>query len=694
MPTAITAGRPAIVVARPLGPQGAPGPAGPPGQGIQPNASGTLAQRAAHDAAAQGFIYLQTDVTPFQLWVKRSNTSGDWAGPTPVSGAGATVIPYATRAAAVAASVPTAALAIDIAGYSAAGDQGGGQYVKVGPPGTVKPWHFQSLDGGWWELRANPVLPEHFGGGASPVNSTAAINAMLDYAVLTGSKCMLLSKQYDTDGNHQLHWTHDIEGSGSTETRVKLRTNANSSVFVIPYTAPPIPTDPIHPFVIPSMSYFLIDGNGANQSGSTGNGVDMPDGPVLSADGLNYGTGIALRSMGITGMKGWAIYAGINRNAGLLDDVAARYNTYGFAVKGGDWRASNSEFAVTNNYGIYYSGFASEFSACYIYSNALDNIYIDGGAQDVTFINGSCDRAGGHGFHIVGGSLRKSVVIDGMLFTHNSANGAGVGSDIVLDLSGGNIDHVIIANSRQMANTPLSKPAYFLLKLGSGTLGAIDYVANNMDPAQYLTGITNAPTALRSAGGPTIYMGAIQDATGLPVHISGVPTAWFEPAGGVRLKTGVYIGPTGIANRWASDGNLVISTQGYKPGGGSWVDTSDERIKNVLGDYAYGLDAVRRLAPVRYTFKGNNTADAPAPGKSTPYENSGHHDAAVSGREFIGLIAQEAETVLPGMVTQIPGYIDGEQVNDLRVLDTNELIYALVNAVRELATRIETLEAP
>lgn len=88
------------------GPQGAassvPGPTGPastvPGpQGIQGvtgnglaySASGTLTQRATYDNQAAGYAFLQTDVAPFRMWIKASNTSADWDGPTYIGGAAA-----------------------------------------------------------------------------------------------------------------------------------------------------------------------------------------------------------------------------------------------------------------------------------------------------------------------------------------------------------------------------------------------------------------------------------------------------------------------------------------------------------------------------------------------------------------------------------------------------------------------------
>ena len=117
----------------------------------------------------------------------------------------------------------------------------------------------------------------------------------------------------------------------------------------------------------------------------------------------------------------------------------------------------------------------------------------------------------------------------------------------------------------------------------------------------------------------------------------------------------------------------------YCPGGGSWNSISDARIKNVQGDYVAGLTQVLALHPVKYTYKGN---DSMGPGFP-----SNHATVAARHQEFIGLVAQEAETVMPEMVSQTTAYIDGVQVTDMRQMDTNALIYALVNAVKELSAR-------
>jgi hypothetical protein len=128
--------------------------------------------------------------------------------------------------------------------------------------------------------------------------------------------------------------------------------------------------------------------------------------------------------------------------------------------------------------------------------------------------------------------------------------------------------------------------------------------------------------------------------------------------------------------------NFSINGGAYKPGGGAWSSTSDARIKDVQGEYESGLTEVIALRPVRYRYKGNDavTADAASP------------HAAVMGQEFIGLIAQEVEPVMPEMARMGEGFIDGEPVSDLRSLDTTALLFALVNAVKALAGRLDALE--
>lgn len=166
-------------------------------------------------------------------------------------------------------------------------------------------------------------------------------------------------------------------------------------------------------------------------------------------------------------------------------------------------------------------------------------------------------------------------------------------------------------------------------------------------------------------------------------------------------------------NQWTSlllgsvSWQFYASGEAYKNGGGPWASNSDARIKNVLGNYEHGLDEILKINPVRFTYKGNDTNVPPAnvavEGLEVPkdrandpivvpYENSPHGGAAKNGTEYIGVIAQDIETVMPETVSMRTGYIDGMQVDDMRNFDGNALTYALVNAVKTLSARIAVLE--
>ena len=126
-----------------------------------------------------------------------------------------------------------------------------------------------------------------------------------------------------------------------------------------------------------------------------------------------------------------------------------------------------------------------------------------------------------------------------------------------------------------------------------------------------------------------------------------------------------------------SQGNMTCNGQAYKPGGGSWQAISDARIKTVMGDYEPGLYEAVQLRPVVYTFKGN---DGPA-----------HKEAAAAGKSFVGLIADEVLSVIPDMVEVKRGVIDGQEVDDYKTLDLSQLVFMLINSVKELKAEIDTL---
>jgi hypothetical protein len=137
---------------------------------------------------------------------------------------------------------------------------------------------------------------------------------------------------------------------------------------------------------------------------------------------------------------------------------------------------------------------------------------------------------------------------------------------------------------------------------------------------------------------------------------------------------------------------LAVDGQAFKPGGGPWAASSDARIKTVSGNYTKGVAVVKQLTPRVFRYKANDVTNpvGPSTPAGTPDPRSLYFNS--QGKDFIGFIAQEVENILPELVTKMNGWIDAAPVSDLRSVDATALTYVLLNAVKELITRVETLE--
>jgi hypothetical protein len=123
----------------------------------------------------------------------------------------------------------------------------------------------------------------------------------------------------------------------------------------------------------------------------------------------------------------------------------------------------------------------------------------------------------------------------------------------------------------------------------------------------------------------------------------------------------------------------------FKPGGGAWYQLSDKRIKTVLGPYTAGLKEVLQLQPVEFIYKGNE--------KTWSGGRSLNAQFAGEKKKQAGYVADDIMKVLPETVWTRKGFIDGEEVDDLKVLDQSNITHALVNAVKELSAMVGKLNA-
>lgn len=189
------------------------------------------------------------------------------------------------------------------------------------------------------------------------------------------------------------------------------------------------------------------------------------------------------------------------------------------------------------------------------------------------------------------------------------------------------------------------------VSITGGTIGSGVTLSGLSGYAQ--TGSSNTFTAnqtINVSGTSTLYMGAG----------SSQGMQWT----GSQLQFGLISG-TYVA---VSSGQFLVNNDNvFKPTAGSWLGYSDQRLKENIVDYTKGLAAINALRPVNYNFKGEL-------GEQTNHKT------------YAGLIAQEVEqTPLAGMI--------GEGPNGYKSLDSSELTYTLINAVKELSAQVDALKA-
>jgi trimeric autotransporter adhesin len=139
-------------------------------------------------------------------------------------------------------------------------------------------------------------------------------------------------------------------------------------------------------------------------------------------------------------------------------------------------------------------------------------------------------------------------------------------------------------------------------------------------------------------------------------------------AGDTSIGVGFLSGNGVVFVGSATSGTATFSSSNvYKPTGTTFLNPSDQRLKENITNYTKGLAAVNMLRPVNFTFKGELGVQT-------------------NNKNCVGFIAQDvAATDLSTMVsTGADGYYR---------LDVSELTFTLVNAVKELSAKVTALEA-
>lgn len=170
--------------------------------------------------------------------------------------------------------------------------------------------------------------------------------------------------------------------------------------------------------------------------------------------------------------------------------------------------------------------------------------------------------------------------------------------------------------------------------------------------------------ALRQEANGAVQLNA---AAGQAISVSQNGTAHF----GVSAAGRVIVGDDNDLPGSSGEA-LQVSGSAFKTSAGTvWLSGSDARIKEDVRDLEHGLSKLRHVRPVRFRYNGRAGTKA--------------------GEAGVGIIGQEIEAIFPETIKRVsvpsePG------LDDMRVFDASALTFILINAVKELATRVEQLE--
>jgi hypothetical protein len=109
----------------------------------------------------------------------------------------------------------------------------------------------------------------------------------------------------------------------------------------------------------------------------------------------------------------------------------------------------------------------------------------------------------------------------------------------------------------------------------------------------------------------------------------------------------------------------------YTPLGGLWLASSDIRIKKNIKNYNRGLKEVLKLRPVEFKFN-----------------SSSGYDKKTRDKVNRGLIADEVVKIMPECI----GTMKNKKFGTIKSLDAMPISYAVINAIKELNSRILKLE--
>lgn len=423
---------------------------------------------------------------------------------------------------------------------------------------------------------------------------------------------------------------------------------------------------------------YAVYGRNMATSGSSIGVLGKSDSP----DGYGvYGSSPDIAVKGnSTGTKGTGV-AGSGARIGVSGTASATTGTGAYAISGetqspigyGVYGGSYSNTGTT--YGIYGKvnspdGFSGYFDGGKFFTNSKIGV----GTTTPEFDIDVNKTAGSSTLRLKSASSGALIILDQVNNFNNNFSfiifrKAGVNAF----MTGMNYDEYEILSSSNSKGLTVSKDGYVRISerlhlndggrigIGTSSPGAALHIKATGYPNSfiYLESATGNDAGFRLYEGETAkwHIYNVSGASGLNICNSNFTTAIFAK------QSNSYVG----INTTTPNYNLEVNGTAGKTGGGSWSNSSDIRLKNVLGNYQKGLSEIAALQPILFKYKEGNARNLP------------------STEEQIGFVAQDVQKVFPEAVTKAEdGYLD---------FNIHAINVALVNAVKELKAENDKLKA-
>src|SRR5215471_5226567 len=416
---------------------------------------------------------------------------------------------------------------------------------------------------------------------------------------------------------------------------------------------------------LPTDSASYIQNTSSQQASSnfniSGNGTI---GGTLSGNIVNAATQYNINGIRVLSISGGGVLQNSNTFAGIF---AGNANTPGANDQTGN---SNSFFGsqagvnnITGSANSFFGYIAGRFTTTGIgnsfygqgagrSSNGNSNSFFGASAGGFFFTTPSAGSR--NSFFGANAGLSNNSGDDNTLLGYsadvasdNLANATAIGANAFVSQSNclilGSINGVNAATADTNVGIGTTSPNVRLEVRGNGT------VASDWQQGQFrISGQSNSARQLSLGYDTSANVGAIQ---------SGEANVQFT-----TLVLNPQGGSVGIGTA-APDQKLSVNGNASKTGGGSWLSFSDERLKDIRGRFAPGLNAVMRLQPIRYEYKPDNVLGIKSEG------------------EHIGFSAQQVQQIVPEAVSKNDkGYL---------LVNNDPILWTMLNAIKEQQAQIE-----